>query len=83
MTKASTWERVYAGFYRRIGSNGQTVIAQVGRQDNGKWAYAVLPFGKPSLSWEVTGQATLAEAQRMAEAGYRRYMSEYRAANAK
>lgn len=76
MAQASSWERVYAGYYRRIGSDGRTVLAHVARQDNGKWAYAVLPHGRPSLSWEVKDQATMAEAQRMAEAGYRRYMAQ-------
>lgn len=81
--KASQWVRVFAGFYERIGSDGETVLAQVGRQDDGTWAYMVKPFGRAALGWQVTGYHTLAEAKCMAEAGYRRYMSEHRTMNAR
>jgi hypothetical protein len=82
-TKASTWVRVFAGFYKRIGSDGVTVLAEVGRDDDGTWSYMVKPFGKAGLGWQVTGYRTLAEAKRMAEAGYRSYMREHIAMNAR
>lgn len=85
MTKsqASTWVRVFAGYYRRIGSDGVTVIAEVGRDDNGTWSYMVKPFGSASLAWQVTGERTMADAQRMAAAGYRSYMNNHREMNAR
>lgn len=78
MGKASSWTRVFAGFYKRIGSDGETVLASVSRQDDGTWAYMVTPFGKTTLGWQVTGKATLTEAKTGAEAGYRSYMKNYR-----
>lgn len=81
--KASTWSRVFAGFYKRVGSDGRTVLAQVSRDENGTWNYMVKPFGQAALGWQVTGCRTLAEAKRMAEAGYRSYMTKHRAANAR
>jgi hypothetical protein len=80
--KASTWDRVFAGFYKRIGSDGQTVLAEVSRDEDGTWSYMIKPFGKAGLAWQVTGERTLAEAKRMAEAGYRSYMAKHRAMNA-
>jgi hypothetical protein len=82
-TAASTWQRVSAGHYRRIGSDGSTVLAYAVHTDDGRWAYVVQPFGKPGLMWQVTGERTLADAKRMAEAGYRRYMANHRAMNQK
>ncbi|WP_405560666.1 hypothetical protein [Streptomyces sp. NBC_01180] len=81
-TRASRWVRVFAGFYRRIGSDGQTVLAEISRDEDGTWSFMVTPFGKARLSWQVTGYRTLAEAKRMAEAGYRRYMRNHHAMNA-
>lgn len=72
-----SWNRIFAGYYTRTGSDGKTVLARISRQDNGKWAYTVYPFGQTSLCWQVTGQSSLAEAKRMAEAGYRRYMQQH------
>ena len=80
---AGRWERVFAGFYRRIGSDGSTVLAEVGRDDDGTWSYMVKPFGRAQLGWQVTGERTLADAKRMSEAGYRRYMQQHKAMNAK
>lgn len=77
------WERVFAGYYRRIGSDGSTVLAEVGRDEDGTWSYMVKPFGKAGLGWQVTGKPTMAEAKTGAEAGYRRYMAEHKAMNAK
>lgn len=82
MAKASTWTRVFAGFYKRIGSDGQTVLAEVGRDEDGTWSYMVKPFGRTQLGWQITGIRTMAEAQRGAEAGYRKYMKDHRAMNA-
>lgn len=82
MTKASSWTRVFAGYYRRIGSDGSTVLASVVRDDDGTWSYMVTPFGRPQLGWQVTGERTLADAQHMAEAGYRSYMNNHRKINA-
>ncbi len=79
--KPSSWTRVFAGYYRRIGSDGQTVLAQAGRDDDGTWSILIIPFGQSGLSWQITGYATLAEAKRMAEAGYRKYMTEHRNRN--
>lgn len=79
--KPSSWTRVFAGFYKRIGSDGQTVLAEVGRDEDGTWSFMVKPFGKAGLGWQVTGYSTLAEAQRMAEAGYRKYMQDHKARN--
>jgi hypothetical protein len=76
--KASSWTRVFAGFYKRIGSDGETVLASISRQDDGTWSYMVQPFGRVQLGWQVTGKATLAEAKTGAEAGYRRYMQNHR-----
>lgn len=81
-TKASTWSRVFAGFYKRVGSDGVTELASISRDDNGTWSCVVLPFGEPGLAWQVTGYRTLAEAKRMAEAGYRSYMRKHTAMNA-
>lgn len=81
--KASTWNRVFGGYYRRIGSDGVTVLAEISRDEDGTWSYMVKPFGKTSLAWQVTGERTLADAKRMAEAGYRRYMTQHRTMNAK
>lgn len=80
-TKASTWVRVFAGFYKRIGSDGTTVLAEISRDDNGTWSYMIKPFGKAGLAWQVTGYRTLAETKRMAEAGYRSYMRRHAAMN--
>ncbi|QDN64491.1 hypothetical protein [Streptomyces sp. S1D4-14] len=82
-SKASTWTRVFAGFYKRIGSDGQTVLAEIARSDDGTWSYMVKPFGKAGLGWQVTGYRTLADAKRMAEAGYRSYMRRHVAMNAR
>lgn len=82
-TKASTWVRVFAGFYERIGSDGQTVLASVSHDDDGTWSYMVKPFGKAGLGWQVTGYRTLAVAKCMAEAGYRNYMRKHAAMNAR
>ncbi|GES27885.1 hypothetical protein AB0G60_02815 [Streptomyces angustmyceticus] len=79
--KASTWVRVFAGFYKRIGSDGATVLAEISRDDNGTWSYMVKPFGKAGLAWQVTGFGTLTEAKRMAEVGYRSYLREHTAMN--
>lgn len=81
--KASTWVRIFAGFYKRIGSDGVTILAEISRDDDGTWSYMVRPFGKADLGWQVTGYRTLAEAKRMAEAGYRRYMQQHVAMNAR
>lgn len=81
-TRTGRWTRVFAGFYKRIGSDGSTVLAEVSRGENGTWSIMVKPFGRAQLGWQVTGYRTLAEAQRMAEAGYRRYMQEHREINA-
>ena len=75
------WERVFAGFYRRIGTDGQTVLAEVGRDEDGTWSYMVKPFGRAQLGWQVTGQRTLAEAKGGAEGGYRSYMTKHRTMN--
>lgn len=75
------WDRVFAGFYRRIGTDGRTVLAEVGRDEDGTWSYTVKPFGRMALGWQVTGERTLADAKRMAEAGYRRYMQQHREGN--
>lgn len=80
---ASSWIRVFAGFYRRIGSDGVTVLAEVGRDDDGTWSFMVTPFGSASLGWQVTGYRTMAEAQTMAAAGYRSYMNNHREMNKK
>ena len=80
--RTGRWNRVFAGFYERIGTDNQTVLAEVSRDEDGTWSFMVKPFGKTQLGWQVTGYRTLSEAQRMAEAGYRRYMSQHRAANA-
>lgn len=77
------WAKVHAGFYERIASDGATVIANVVREDNGRWAYTVRPFGRVQLGWQVTGKQTMTEAQRGAEAGYRRYMDDHRTMNTK
>ncbi|WP_086559938.1 hypothetical protein [Streptomyces africanus] len=82
-TKASTWVRVFAGFYERIGSDGVTVLAEISRDEDGTWSYMVKPFGKAGLAWQVTGKATLADAKRGAEAAYRRYMQQHCAMNAR
>lgn len=82
-TKASTWVRIFAGFYKRVGSDGVTVLAEISRDENGTWSYMVKPFGKAGLAWQVTGHRTLAEAKRMAEAAYRRYMQQHAAMNAR
>ena len=82
-TRTGRWNRVFAGFYQRIGSDGQTVLAQVSHDDDGTWSYMVKPFGKAELGWQVTGYRTLAEAKRMAEAGYRSYMTKHLAMNAR
>lgn len=81
--KASTWTRIHAGYYHRIGSDGETVLAAVVREDDGTWAYTVMPFGSVRYGWQVRGEKTMTVAQRMAEAGYKRYMAEHRALNAK
>ncbi len=81
MAKASNWTRVFAGFYEYTGNDGQTVLAQVGRDDDGTWSYTVRPFGRMQLGWQVTGEATMADAKRMAEAGYRSYMNNHRKIN--
>lgn len=73
-SKPSSWSRVFAGFYKRIGSDGITELATIRRDDDGTWSYMVTPFGKPSLGWQAVGYRTLTEAKRMAEAGYRNYM---------
>lgn len=78
-----SWNRVFAGFYRRIGSDGGTVLAQISRADDGTWSYLVQPFGKPGLAWQVTGERTLADAKIMSEAAYRRYMNNHRKINEK
>lgn len=83
MAKASTWTRVFAGFYRRIGSDGETVLAEVSRDEDGTWSYMVKPFGRAQLGWQVTGERTLADAKYMAEAGYRSYMNNHRKINAR
>jgi hypothetical protein len=75
MAAPSSWRRVYPGFYERIGSDGATVLATVGRDENGTWSYMVRPFGSAALGWQVTGERTMADAQRMAAAGYRSYMA--------
>jgi hypothetical protein len=80
--RTGRWVPVFAGFYRRIGSDGTTVLAEVSRDEDGTWSYTVRPFGRVELGWQATGYATLAEAKRMAEVGYRRYMTEHRAMNA-
>lgn len=79
--KAGTWVRVFAGFYKRIGSDGITVLAEISQDENGTWSYMIKPFGKAGLAWQVTGKPTLAEAKRSAEAAYRRYMQQHRAMN--
>ncbi len=79
--QASTWTRVFAGFYRRIGSDGQTVLAEISHDEDGTWSYFVRPFGRTQLGWQITGQRTLAEAKKGAEAGYRRYMQQHRTLN--
>jgi hypothetical protein len=81
MSKASTWTRVFAGFYKRIGSDGETVLAEVGLDEDGTWSYTVRPFGRTQLGWQVTGERTMADAKRMAEAGYRRYMQQHHEMN--
>lgn len=73
-SKPSSWCRVFAGFYKRIGSDGSTELATISRGDDGTWSYMVTPFGDPGLGWQVVGYRTLTEAKRMAEAGYRNYM---------
>lgn len=82
-TRTGRWTRVFAGFYERIGNDGATVLAQVSLDEDGTWSYLVKPFGKGSLAWQVTGKRTMAEAKTGAEAGYRRYMQQHRAASAK
>lgn len=82
MTKANNWGRVFAGFYRFTGADAQTVLASVSREENGTWTYTVLPFGQAGLSWQITGQRTLAEAKRGAEAGYRSWVTKHKAVNA-
>lgn len=81
--RPSSWRCVFAGFYERIGSDGASVLAQVGRDDDGSWSYMVRPFGRAQLGWQVTGLRTMAEAKRGAEAGYQSYMAKHRAANAR
>jgi len=75
------WAKIHAGFYERIGSDGSTVLAKVARQDDGKWSYTVRPFGRMELGWEITGKATMDEAKRAAEGGYRSYMQKHAEAN--
>lgn len=77
--KASQWVRVFAGYYKRIGSDGRTVLAVISRQEDGTWAFMVKPFGQASLGWQVTGYRTLATAKQMAEAGYRSYVRQHQA----
>ncbi|MEU0159037.1 hypothetical protein ABZ154_09395 [Streptomyces sp. NPDC006261] len=81
--EASSWKRVFAGYYQRIGSDGKTILAQVGRDGDGSWSYTVRPFGEMSLAWQVTGFRTLAEAKTGAQAAYRSYMNKHRALNSK
>jgi hypothetical protein len=78
---AGRWNKVHAGFYERIASDGATVIAQVSRQDNGKWAYTVRPFGRMELGWQITNMPTMTRAQSGAEGGYRSYMTKHREMN--
>lgn len=79
---AGRWVKVHAGFQERVASDGVTVIAQVARQDNGKWSYMVLPFGRAQLGWQITNQPTMTRAQAGAEGGYRSYMTKHREMNA-
>ena len=81
MRKASTWNRIMAGHYERVGSDGSTVLAYVTRAEDGTWSFMVTPFGSASLGWQVTGYPTMTEAQRMAAAGYRSYMNNHREMN--
>lgn len=64
------WVRVFAGHYRRIGSDGVTKLAEIVQGDHG-WDVTVFPKGEPAWSCERRGYSTLRDAKVIAETLYR------------
>jgi hypothetical protein len=78
-----SWQRPFAGFYKRIAADGKTEIAKISRTEDGTWAVMITPFGRAQLGWQLTGIRTLAAAKTAAEYGYRSYMAQHKAINSK
>ncbi|GGX26600.1 hypothetical protein GCM10010353_47060 [Streptomyces chryseus] len=81
---ASTWRRVASGFYERIGSDGETVLAEVvkgitstgGSYYRECWNSIIYPRGKKQCAVTREGYRTAKEAQEMAEVAYRRAVAD-------
>ena len=68
------WMRIASGMYKRVGSDGESILAIINKNRN-HWDVVIYPYGKGSLQFSSPTHRTLAVAKASAETLYRNYCS--------